>query len=51
MTGGDGVAGGMAPSGTVNFLFGDIEGNTKRWARNRAAMEDALRMHDGLPAR
>jgi class 3 adenylate cyclase len=26
------------PSGTVTFLFTDIEGSTERWERNRAAM-------------
>jgi len=36
------------PIGTVTFLFSDIEGSTKRWARDRAAMQDALRVHDRL---
>ncbi len=36
------------PSGTVTFLFSDIEGSTKRWDRDRAAMQDALRRHDEL---
>ena len=34
------------PSGTVTFLFSDIEGSTQRWAAHRAAMEDAVRLHD-----
>ena len=42
------VADVKAPSGSVTFLFSDIEGSTKRWARNRAAMQDALRVHDRL---
>jgi class 3 adenylate cyclase/tetratricopeptide (TPR) repeat protein len=37
-----------APSGTVTFLFTDIEGSTERWARDRAAMQAALRVHDRL---
>ncbi len=37
-----------APSGTVTFLFSDIEGSTQRWERDRTAMQDALRVHDLL---
>ena len=37
-----------APSGTVTFLFTDIEGSTRRWARDRPAMQDALRLHDRI---
>ncbi len=36
------------PSGTVTFLFSDIEGSTQRWGRDRAAMQEALRVHDRL---
>jgi class 3 adenylate cyclase/tetratricopeptide (TPR) repeat protein len=36
------------PSGTVTFLFTDIEGSTKRWDRDRAAMQDAVRLHDQI---
>jgi predicted ATPase/class 3 adenylate cyclase len=36
------------PTGTVAFLFSDIEGSTQRWERDRAAMGDALRRHDAL---
>jgi len=36
------------PSGTVSFLFSDIEGSTKRWEEQPDAMQDALRRHDAL---
>src|SRR5579872_4359856 len=36
------------PSGTVTFLFSDIEGSTERWARDRSAMQQALRLHDRI---
>ncbi len=36
------------PSGTVTFLFSDIEGSTKRWERDRSAMAAALERHDAL---
>ena len=36
------------PSGTVTFAFSDIEGSTQRWDRDRAAMQDAVRRHDGV---
>jgi class 3 adenylate cyclase len=39
------------PSGTVTFLFSDIEGSTTRWERDRAAMQEALRRHDSLMRR
>jgi predicted ATPase/class 3 adenylate cyclase len=38
----------VRPTGTVTFLFSDIEGSTQRWDRNRAAMQDAVRRHDAL---
>ncbi len=34
------------PTGTVTFVFTDIEGSTARWERDRAAMQDAVRRHD-----
>jgi predicted ATPase/class 3 adenylate cyclase len=37
-----------SPSGTLTFLFTDIEGSTQRWERDRAAMQDAVRRHDEL---
>ncbi len=36
------------PSGTVTFLFSDIEGSTARWERDRDAMAAALARHDAL---
>ncbi len=36
------------PSGTVTFLFSDIEGSTQRWERDRDAMTIALSRHDAL---
>jgi class 3 adenylate cyclase len=32
----------------VNFLFSDIEGSTRRWTRDRDAMQNAVRLHDNL---
>jgi predicted ATPase/class 3 adenylate cyclase len=36
------------PTGTVTFLFSDIEGSTTRWESHRAEMQRALRRHDDL---
>jgi predicted ATPase/class 3 adenylate cyclase len=36
------------PSGTVTFVFTDIEGSTRRWDRDRSAMQAAVRRHDEL---
>ncbi|HEY1883259.1 MAG TPA: adenylate/guanylate cyclase domain-containing protein [Candidatus Cybelea sp.] len=36
------------PSGTVTFLFSDIEGSTLRWQRDPQAMADALARHNEL---
>jgi predicted ATPase/class 3 adenylate cyclase len=36
------------PSGTVTFLFTDIEGSTRLWAEAPAAMGRALECHDAL---
>jgi adenylate cyclase len=36
------------PGGTVTFLFTDIEGSTRLWEEQRAAMEVALPRHDAL---
>ena len=35
-----------APSGVVTFLFTDIEGSTRRWESDAAAMRAALMAHD-----
>ena len=36
------------PTGTVTFLFSDIEGSTAHWEHGRGAMERALARHDAL---
>jgi predicted ATPase/class 3 adenylate cyclase len=36
------------PTGTVTFLFTDIEGSTKLWERDRAAMSEVLTRHDRI---
>ena len=36
------------PTGTVTFLFTDIEGSTARWERHHDAMRGALRRHDAI---
>ena len=36
------------PSGTVTFLFTDIEGSTTRWEGHPDAMRVALACHDAL---
>jgi class 3 adenylate cyclase len=36
------------PTGTVTFLFTDIEGSTRLWESQQAAMEVALPRHDAL---
>lgn len=40
------MASGGWPSGTVTFLFTDVEGSTARWRADEAAMREALRAHD-----
>jgi predicted ATPase/class 3 adenylate cyclase len=37
-----------APSGTVTFLFTDIEGSTRLWQEDEAAMRKAVERHDEL---
>jgi class 3 adenylate cyclase len=39
------------PSGAVTFLLTDVEGSTKRWQADSAAMEAAIEEHDGLVRR
>lgn len=36
------------PTGTVTFLFTDIEGSTRLWEQQPEAMEAALARHDAL---
>src|SRR5262245_41160993 len=36
------------PTGTVTFLFTDIEGSTRRWEERPEAMRVALARHDAL---
>ena len=36
------------PSGTVTFLFTDLEGSTRLWEANREAMAAAVARHDAL---
>ena len=35
-----------APSGVVTFLFTDVEGSTRRWEADAAAMRAALAAHE-----
>jgi hypothetical protein len=39
---------GCAPSGTVTFLFTDIEGSTGLWGAAPDAMQAALERHDAI---
>ncbi|HKU69032.1 MAG TPA: adenylate/guanylate cyclase domain-containing protein [Candidatus Baltobacteraceae bacterium] len=36
------------PTGTITFLFSDIEGSTSRWDADRKAMSAALARHDAV---
>jgi predicted ATPase/class 3 adenylate cyclase len=36
------------PSGTVTFLFTDIEGSTERWERHRQEMQGAVHRHEEI---
>ncbi len=36
------------PTGTVTFLFTDIEGSTTRWEQHPEAMQAALARHDAI---
>src|SRR5947209_7554675 len=36
------------PTGTVTFLFTDIEGSTSRWEQHPGAMQRAVTRHDAL---
>ena len=37
-----------SPTGTVTFLFTDIEGSTRMWEQDPQAMSDALSRHDHI---
>src|SRR6202158_950671 len=43
-----GVDASILPTGTVTFLFTDIEGSTRLWESQQAAMQVALPRHDAL---
>jgi predicted ATPase/class 3 adenylate cyclase len=45
---GSGPPASARPTGTVTFLFSDIEGSTSRWDADRQAMAEALARHDAL---
>ena len=36
------------PSGTVTFLFTDVEASTRKWEEHQTAMREAMARHDGL---
>src|SRR3989337_754900 len=36
------------PTGTVTFLFTDIEGSTRLWEKHPTAMREALARHDAI---
>ena len=36
------------PTGTVTFLFTDLEGSTRLWEEHPEAMRDALARHDAI---
>jgi len=38
----------VQPTGTITFLFSDIEGSTKKWEQQPDAMRVALASHDRL---
>ena len=45
---GDGSSAATRPSGTVTFLFTDVEGSTKLWAADKDAMSASLLVHDSV---
>src|ERR1700716_875188 len=38
----------QGPTGTVTFLFSDLEGSTRLWEQHPEAMRPALARHDGI---
>jgi class 3 adenylate cyclase len=41
----------VLPTGTVTFLFTDVEGSTRLWAVDKDAMSASLVVHDELVRR
>ncbi len=39
------------PTGTITFLFTDIEGSTTRWEHHEQVMQQTLARHDELLSR
>jgi class 3 adenylate cyclase len=39
---------GPLPTGTVTFLFTDVEGSTRLWAADEVAMSASLLLHDSI---
>ena len=39
---------GTHPTGTITFLFTDVEGSTRLWAADEAAMSASLSVHDSI---
>ena len=44
----EGVGVAELPSGTVTFLFTDLEGSTRLWEEHREVMQGALARHDEI---
>ena len=42
------MAGKMLPSGTITFLFSDIQGSTPLWEQHPEAMHRALARHNEI---
>jgi class 3 adenylate cyclase len=38
----------LLPTGTITFLFTDIEGSTRLWEQQSEVMRDALAHHNAL---
>ena len=36
------------PTGTVTFLFSDVEGSTRLWADDKGAISASLLVHDAI---
>ena len=42
------IAGGARPTGTITFLFTDVQGSTQLWERDPTWMEQAHRRHEAI---